>query len=78
MDERATWAVAEMERRLGERLTITVEADRAGELHVHSEPEHTFAFGPGTKTFQLRIDTPGSVDVEEHESDALVARLLVR
>ena len=63
---------------VGERLTITVQADRAGELHVHSDPEHTFAFGPGTKKFQLTVDTPGSVDIEEHESDALVARVLVR
>ena len=63
---------------VGQRLTITVQADRAGELHVHSDPEHTFEFGPGTEKFQLTVDTPGSVDIEEHESDALVARLLVR
>jgi cytoskeletal protein RodZ len=63
---------------VGERLTITVTADRAGELHVHSDPEHSFAFGPGTKTFRLTIATPGSVDIEEHESEALVARVLVR
>jgi hypothetical protein len=63
---------------VGERLTIRVQSNRDGELHVHSDPEHTFAFGPGTKTFRLSVDTPGSVDIEEHESDALVARLLVR
>ncbi len=63
---------------VGEGLTITVTSNRAGELHVHSDPEHSFEFGPGTETFDLTIDTPGSVDIEEHESDALVARLLVR
>lgn len=63
---------------VGERLTITVEADRAGELHVHSDPERTFTFGPGTERFRLTLDTPGSVDVEEHGADALVARILVR
>ncbi len=63
---------------VGERLTITVEADRAGELHVHSDPERTFTFGPGTERFRLTLDTPGSVDVEEHVADALVARILVR
>jgi hypothetical protein len=63
---------------VGERLTINVKADRAGELHVHSDPEHTFEFGPGAKTFRLTLDTPGSVDIEEHESDSLVARVLVR
>src|ERR671921_229522 len=63
---------------VGQRLTITVQSNRAGELHVHSDPEHTFEFGAGTETFRLTVDTPGSVDIEEHESDALVARLLVR
>src|SRR5919112_1729484 len=63
---------------VGQRLTITVQSNRAGELHVHSDPEHAFDFKAGTEKFQLTIDTPGSVDIEEHESDALVARLLVR
>jgi hypothetical protein len=63
---------------VGERLTITVRSDRAGELHVHSDPEHSFDFMSGTEKFHLTLDTPGSVDIEEHVSDALVARVLVR
>jgi hypothetical protein len=63
---------------VGESLTITVQSDRAGELHVHSDPEHTFDFKPGAHTFKVTLDTPGSVDIEEHVSDTLVARVLVR
>jgi hypothetical protein len=68
----------EVDLAVGERLTITVRSDRAGELHVHSDPEHAFEFQSGTETFRLTLDTPGSVDIEEHESEALVARVLVR
>jgi hypothetical protein len=62
----------------GEELTIIVRSDRDGELHVHSDPEHTYDFGSGTHTYHLTLDTPGSVDVEEHVSDTLVARIIVR
>jgi hypothetical protein len=68
----------ELDLGVGETLRITVTSDRAGELHVHSDPEHAFAFTSGTSTFELTLDTPGSVDIEEHVSDALVARVLVR
>jgi hypothetical protein len=63
---------------VGERLTITVRSDRAGELHVHSDPEQSFDFGSGRRTFRLTLDKPGSVDIEEHGAEALVARVLVR
>ena len=63
---------------VGDQLTIEVTSDRAGELHVHSDPERSFDFGSGTRTFRLTLDTPGSVDVEEHVADVLVARVLVR
>jgi hypothetical protein len=62
---------------VGDRLLVRVHADRAGELHVHSSPERSLEFGSGTRTFRLTLDKPGQVDVEEHESDTLVARLVV-
>lgn len=68
----------ELDLGVGETLRITVTSDRAGELHVHSDPEHTFDFDSGTESFDLVLSTPGSVDVEEHVSDTLVARILVR
>ena len=61
----------------GERLTLQITADRPGELHVHASPEQYVEFDEGKSTHRLRFDKPGQVDVEEHESGALVARLLV-
>jgi len=68
----------EVDLAAGDTLVLVVDADRAGELHVHSDPEQSFEFTSGTEEFELTLDTPGSVDIEEHESDALVARVLVR
>jgi hypothetical protein len=61
-----------------EVLTVSVTADRAGELHVHSSPEQLVEFGQGRTRQGIRIGNPGQVDVEEHDSGALVARLLVK
>ena len=63
---------------VGERLTITVESDRAGELHVHSSPEQFADFEAGASELDFTFDKPGSVDIEEHESGALIVRVLVQ
>ena len=63
---------------VGDVLTIEVTSDRAGELHVHSSPEQYVAFQAGETRRDLAIDKPGQVDIEEHDTGALVARLLVR
>ncbi len=63
---------------VGETLLLEVESDRAGELHVHSSPEQTVAFEAGSSKLDLTFDKPGSVDVEEHESGALIVRVLVQ
>ena len=69
---------AQVDLAVGEPLRITVRSDRSGELHVHADPERSFSFGSGTHRFRLVLATPGSVDIEEHGADALVARVLVR
>lgn len=59
------------------RLSITSDADE--EIHVHSDPEHTFAVKAGeplTETFT--IDTPGQVAIEAHELGVTIAQLVVR
>ncbi|MGZ5399153.1 MAG: hypothetical protein ACXWDM_04010 [Nocardioides sp.] len=58
---------------IGEPLTIVFSADRAGELHVHSKPEQYVDFGAGTSRQRLVIETPGTVEIEEHETGAVVA-----
>ena len=66
-----------MELSTGDVLTVTVDADRAGELHVHSSPEQYVEFGDGTTRQRITFDKPGQVDIEEHDTGVLVARVLV-
>lgn len=61
----------------GEPLTITFDTDRAGELHVHSKPEQYVEFEAGRSTQELVINAPGTVEIEEHDSETIVALLQV-
>jgi hypothetical protein len=63
---------------MGKPLTITIDSDRSGELHVHSSPEEEIAFDKGTTTKKVTFKTPGVIEVEEHISDTLIAQLEVR
>ncbi len=67
----------QLDLKVGDTLTLNVTSDRPGELHVHSAPEQEKEFEAGTTTIELTFDKPGQVDVEEHESDSLILRLLV-
>jgi PBP1b-binding outer membrane lipoprotein LpoB len=62
----------------GKVLLVEVVSDRAGELHVHSKPEQFLAFDEGTTNAEIVIDTPGSVEIEDHETGAVVALVEVR
>ena len=66
-----------VEAKTGEVITLRIDSDRAGELHVHSTPEQEFSFDDGKSTIELNIDTPGVVDVEEHETGVVVLQLEV-
>ena len=63
---------------VGETLVLTVTADEAGELHVHSTPEQEIASEEGTSEHEITIDRPGVVEVESHEPDQIVLQLEVR
>lgn len=68
----------EIDLATGERLTIEIQSDRAGELHVHSTPEQFIEFDAGTTRTRLVIETPGSVEVEDHDTSDVVALIEVR
>lgn len=68
----------EIELETGEKLMIEIQSDRAGELHVHSTPEQYVEFDAGRTSAQLVIETPGSVEVEEHDTSAVVALIEAR
>ncbi len=59
-------------------IDLVVEADRPGEIHVHSDPEHEFAYGAGTETFEFQISRPGVVEVESHDLEKVIVQLEVR
>jgi hypothetical protein len=59
-------------------LKLTIDADQAGELHVHSTPEQEIAYDAGTSEHDLVIDRPGVVEVESHEPDVVLLQLEVR
>jgi hypothetical protein len=62
---------------VGETLTLRIDSDRPGELHVHSTPEKEIAFPAGQSERKLTIEQPGVVDVEEHESGKVLLQLEV-
>jgi hypothetical protein len=60
-----------------ERLMLTVSSDRAGELHVHTSPDQEIAFPRGSTVHDLVFDSPGIVEIEEHESGVVILRVYV-
>lgn len=64
---------------VGAEVTMEVTSDADEELHVHSDPEHTFEVKAGEpNTFTFTIDTPGQVAVEAHHLGVTVVQLVVK
>jgi hypothetical protein len=62
----------------GQPVELDVTADRAGEIHVHSDPEQELEYDAGSSTVEIGpIDQPGVVDVESHTLDAVIVQLEV-
>ena len=58
-------------------VTLVIDADTAGEIHVHSTPEQEIEFDRGTSSRKLTITRPGIVDVEDHAADQVIVQLQV-
>ncbi len=69
---------ARFDAEVGTALTVVIDSDREGELHVHSTPEQEIAFEAGKTTHELVFEQPGVVEIEEHSSDFVVAQVEVR
>ncbi|RYC13310.1 hypothetical protein [Nocardioides zhouii] len=67
-----------VELAVDQTLVLTIDADEAGELHVHSTPEQEIEYDAGTSEHELTIDRPGVVEVESHEPDIVLLQLEVR
>jgi hypothetical protein len=65
--------------KVGQKITLRITSDADEEIHVHSEPEHTYevtAGEPVTESFTL--ETPGQVAVEAHHLDVTIVQLVAR
>lgn len=67
-----------VEATAGEPVVLEIESDRVAELHVHSSPEQFIDVKRGESRHELIIETPGVVDVEEHDTGIVILRLEVR
>ena len=67
-----------VELAVDQTLVLTIDADEAGELHVHSTPEQEIEYDAGTSEHEITIDRPGVVEVESHEPASIVLQLEVR
>lgn len=63
--------------KVGSPITLKIDADKAGEIHVHSTPEQHIEFPRGHSTKRLTIKQPGIVDVEDHALDKVIVQLQV-
>lgn len=63
---------------VGQPVELVVDADAAGEMHVHSTPEQTVEFGAGSSEHTVVVDQPGVVEVELHDPEVVVVQLEVR
>jgi hypothetical protein len=68
----------QLDAQVGEPVVIRVNSDVADQLHVHSNPEHTFAIAPSNgQSFQFTVDVPGRVDVELHNLHTTIVTITV-
>ncbi len=63
--------------KLGSPVVLEIDADKAGEIHVHSTPEQEISYPAGSSTEKITIDKPGVVDVESHSLDKTIVQLEV-
>lgn len=65
--------------KVGEPIVVRVNSDAADELHVHSNPEHSFKIEPRSgQQFQFTVDVPGTVDIELHQLNRTIASVQVQ
>lgn len=78
-DGKATPQGERVEVEVGEEVTLQVRTDVDEEIHVHSDPEHTYQVSPGKAIIEsFTIDTPGQVAVEAHHLGVTIVQLVVR
>jgi hypothetical protein len=70
---------AQLQAAVNEQIVIHVNSDAADQLHVHSNPEHSFNVeAKPMQTFQFTVGVPGKVDVELHNTKKTIATIAVQ
>lgn len=78
-DGKVTPTNEQLQAKVGDPIVVRVDSDAADQLHVHSNPEHTFAVEPKSgQSFQFTVTVPGKVDVELHELNRTIASIAVQ
>lgn len=78
-DGKATPQGDRVELTAGQRVRLVMNSDVAEEIHVHSDPEHTFQVKPGEPLVEeITLTRPGQVAVEAHHLGVTVVQLVVR
>jgi plastocyanin len=68
-----------VEARVGQPITLTITSDVDEEIHVHSDPDHTWQVAAGESiTESFTVDTPGQVAVEGHDLGVTIVQFVVR
>jgi hypothetical protein len=68
-----------LQAKVGDPIVVRVDSDAADQLHVHSNPEHTFDVEPKSgQSFQFTVAVPGKVDVELHQLNRTIATITVQ
>lgn len=69
----------QLQGKVGDPIVVRVNSDAADELHVHSNPEHNFPIEPRSgQQFQFTVDVPGTVDIELHQLNRVIASVQVQ
>jgi sporulation-control protein spo0M len=69
----------QLQAKVGDPIVVHVDSDAADQLHVHSNPEHTFNVEPKSgQSFQFTVAVPGKVDVELHQLNRTIASITVQ
>ena len=58
-------------------IVFEIDADEAGELHVHSSPAQSIEYPAGKSQAQITIDKAGLIEAEIEDSGTLVVELEV-
>lgn len=79
-DGQVTPSGERVDAQVGQTVRFVVDSDAADELHVHSSPEHAFAFKAGAddKEFEFTLTRPGVIEVELHELGDVVVTIAAR